>query len=60
MDVPEELLDPGTGIPSHQYPVAHRLGQLRQRGVEDSDLIGGVAGVGPPGTQHRRQRLRVG
>jgi hypothetical protein len=30
---------------------------LRQRGVEDRNLIGGVASVGPPGTQHRRQRL---
>ncbi len=44
-------------VSPHQHPLAHRLGQLRQRGVEDRDLIGGVAGVGPSGTQHRRQRL---
>ena len=34
-----------------------RFGQLGQRGIEYRDLVGGVVGVGPPGTQHRRQRL---
>ena len=47
----QERLDAAAGVGADQHLGAFVLGQLRQRGVEDGDVVGAVERRGPPGPQ---------